>query len=1124
MKFIRMSAACVFLGLFVSSVACAQSTAQVSGTVRDSSSLAVPGAEVKATQTATGAARTVLTGVDGAYMLTNLPIGPYLLEITKDGFSKYVRSGIVLQVDSNPTIDAALKVGAVTEQLRVEADAALVETHSTGVGQVVDSQRVVEMPLNGRNATQLIFLAGMATTASGTGSIMSVRNYPTVLVAVAGGVGGSTTYLLDGANHNDAHNNLNLPLPFPDALQEFKVETSVLPPQYGTHAAGTVNAVTKSGTNEFHGDLFEFIRNGDFNSRDFFGARRDTLKRNQFGGTVGGRMIKDKLFFFAGVQGTIQKSSPPQSIAYVPTRAEIAGDFTLAASPACNSGRQITLAPSLGFVNNQISPALLNPVASNLTKLLPVSTDPCGKITYGLVSNQTEYFGVTRIDYQKSVKQSLFARATVADLDIPSTYDGKNPVTINTAGAHYRVYTLAGGDTYLIGSGTVSSFRISATATDIPKIADNFTTWSALGANVAPIAPGELMLSVTGNGFAISGGNGITTHNATGPNPQVSEDISLIRGSHQLGLGVNYIHDTARFTTYFRAPGTFTFNGQASGLSIADFLVGSASGGFNQGNIAGWNQRQHIFAAYVQDSWRVSPRLTINYGVRYEPYVAPSSKFNNYVVFSPAAFAGNTHGTTYVNAPAGLLVPGDPQYPFGNAVEPSKWNTWAPRVGFVWDPQGNGRMTIRAAYGIFNDRQYLQSYSAYGTNAPQGNNITIPSVSLSNPWANYPGGNPIPVQVNKNMVFPLSSSYVFADPGFKPTYMNQWNVSMQRQIGRDWLVTANYLGNSYIHLVTADQLNPGVFLGMGPCTLQTVNAAGQLGATSYPTCSTLANLNQRRVLYLQNPLQGQYYSGMNLKTSGTGSYNGLLISVQHRLSHGVSALANYTLSHCISDYFEPQLGIANANNLPGDRRAFRANCQSADQRQVFNLSMVAQTPAFSGKILRRIGSDWQISPIVAVKSAQFFSVITGVDGALSGQPIETPNRLTGVNPYDINPSCPNAPCVRWITSGAFSPPAAGTYGNLGLNNLKGPGVVQVDLALSRMFRITERRTLQVRAEAFNLPNHVNLAIPNTTFGANNSNAPLNSGTFGTITSDISGTQGLTAGDPRIIQLALKLVF
>src|SRR6516225_1851471 len=331
-------------------------TAQINGTVRDASGLEVPGAEVKLTQTATGAIRSMNTGGGGSYVFTNLPIGPYLLEITKDGFNKYLQSGIILEVDSNPTIDVALKVGAVVEQIVVEAGAAMVETRSTGIGQVVDNQRVLEMPLNGRNPIELVFLAGMASYP-GNGAINTVRNYPTVVVSVAGGQGNGLTYLLDGANYQDPYNNLSLPLPCPDALQEFKVETSALPAQYGFHAAAAVNAVTKSGTNRFHGDAFEFLRNGDFNARDFFAATRDTLRRNQFGGTGGGPIKKDKLFFFAGYQRTSQRSDPSFQSAFIPTAAALSGDFTVLASPLCNSNRPINLPPSLGFSNNRISPS-----------------------------------------------------------------------------------------------------------------------------------------------------------------------------------------------------------------------------------------------------------------------------------------------------------------------------------------------------------------------------------------------------------------------------------------------------------------------------------------------------------------------------------------------------------------------------------------------------------------------------------------------------------------------------------------------------------------------------------------------------------------------------------------------
>src|SRR5579871_1317837 len=323
-------------GLLLTCAAAWAQTAEINGVVKDSSGLAIPAAAVKATQTATGVVRTTTTGADGSYLLPNLPVGPYLIEVTKDGFNKYAQTGIVLQVDTNPTVDVSLQVGAVSEQVTVEAGAAQVETRSTAIGQVVDSTRVLEMPLNGREVHELIFLAGMANYP-GTASLNTVRNYPTVVVSVAGGLPDSVSYSLDGIIHQDPYNNLSLPLPFPDALQEFKVETSAIPAQYGYHSTATVNAITKSGTNQFHGDLFEFIRNGDLNARDFFALARDTLKRNQWGGVIGGPIIKDKLFFFGGYQRTSVRSDPAALTAYVPTAAELAGDFRVFASATCEN-------------------------------------------------------------------------------------------------------------------------------------------------------------------------------------------------------------------------------------------------------------------------------------------------------------------------------------------------------------------------------------------------------------------------------------------------------------------------------------------------------------------------------------------------------------------------------------------------------------------------------------------------------------------------------------------------------------------------------------------------------------------------------------------------------------------
>src|SRR6201993_166235 len=270
-------------------------TAQISGTVKDQTGAVLPGVDVSVTQTATGAKRTAVSNETGNYVLASLPLGPYILEASLPGFRMYVQTGIVLQVDASPAINVVLQIGAVSDQVEVQANAALVETHATGIGTVVDNQRVVELPLNGRNPTELIFLAGMANVG-GSGFLNSVRNYPTVMISVAGGISNWTAYNFDGAAHNDAYNSLNLPLPFPDAVQEFKVESSALPAQYGVHASANVNVVTKSGTNNLHGDAFEFLRNGIFNARDFFAPNRDTLKRNQFGGTFGGAIVKNKLF------------------------------------------------------------------------------------------------------------------------------------------------------------------------------------------------------------------------------------------------------------------------------------------------------------------------------------------------------------------------------------------------------------------------------------------------------------------------------------------------------------------------------------------------------------------------------------------------------------------------------------------------------------------------------------------------------------------------------------------------------------------------------------------------------------------------------------------------------------
>src|SRR6266571_1736330 len=387
----------ILVGLLVSTLACsaawAQSTAQISGVVKDQSGAILPGVDISATQTATGAKRTTVTNENGAYALPNLPIGPYMLEASLPGFRTYVQTGIVLQVNDSAAINVSLNIGQVSEQVEVQANATLVETQTTGVGRVIDNQRVLELPLNGRQATELIFLSGMATPGTGATST-TTRNYPTIQVAIAGGLATGVAYNLDGANINDPYNGLNLPIPFPDALQEFKVETSGLPAQYGTYSSAAVNAVTRSGTNQFHGGAFEFVRNQIFNARNAFAPARDPLKRNQFGGTLGGPLVKNRLFFFGGYQETTVRAAPSESFGYVPTPQMMAGDFTTF-NDVCS--KRTTPLP-LPFVNNTISPSAFSAPAVALQKRLPATSDPCGQVYYAKVNQSNEYLVPARLD------------------------------------------------------------------------------------------------------------------------------------------------------------------------------------------------------------------------------------------------------------------------------------------------------------------------------------------------------------------------------------------------------------------------------------------------------------------------------------------------------------------------------------------------------------------------------------------------------------------------------------------------------------------------------------------------------------------------------------------------------
>jgi len=1073
----------------------ATQVSQIAGTIQDPSGAAISGAQITVTNTDTGVARAVTSGADGAYLVTNLPVGQYRLQAKKEGFAVYVESRIVLDVDTNPHINVTMKVGDVTEQVEVSASAAMVETHSNGVGQVIDQDRVVDLPLNGRNVTQLVTLAGGATgfvPTSASQSLISNKNYPTASAfSVGGGQGGQTLFLLDGGNNMDVVSNIGLPMPFPDALQEFKVETSSLPANYGSQPGGVVNVVTKSGGNSLHGDAFDFLRNYDLNARNFFAPTRDSLKRNQFGGTVGGPIRKNKLFFFAGYQGTREAVAPAANIAYVPTAVMLQGDFTTFESPACNNGVQKKL--NAPFVNNQIAHGLLNQVALNLLKYIPVSTDPCGKLTYGIPSKDHENQFVGRGDWQINDKQAAFVRYFVTDYQHPAAYNG-DLLTMSTdasAGLADRVNTAVLGHTFTINPNTINSFRVGFSRQSVIRsMPDTVPTPTQLGSNVYQGVPGY-------NQFTVSGYfQPVCTNCSPGPwistNYQLSNELSLIRGKHQIAVGVNAMNSRLNSFSNFQRNGNFTFNGQNSGNALADLLIGAPSS-FTQNNGQIGDDRLTQPSLYAQDNIRLTSHFTVNVGVRWDPYRSPWKAVPQVSIFDPGWYNAGIRSTVFTNAPVGTLFVGDKGMP-GNHYFFGRNDEFAPRLGLVYDPRGKGKETIRAGYGMFYGATPL--WLQAGIFAPFTAPVSIPNPAggLTNPFQGavvsnpYPEPNPLP----SNVTFPLFGTGL---GNFKlhpkPTYMEQWNISFQKQLPADWLFSATYLGNRTVHLEMGQTFDPSVYIP-GNCT------AGQYGLTAAGPCSNTSNANYRRTLYLANPTQAQYYGGITAFGDGANAnYNGLLISLQHRFTHNFTVLANDTWAHCLGES-EVALNGGGAGQDPTNRHAEYGNCLS-DRRQVFNVTSVVRTPRFASAWVERLAGGWQESTIFTAMTGTYSTVTVGTDNSRTGNGADRPNAVG-------NPSLSNPTISDWFNTSAFQAGPVGTFGDVGRDTILGPGAWNFDVALSRSFRLTERQHIDFRAEAFNLLNHARFGNPGTA---------MNSATYGQIT---------TALDPRIMQFALRYVF
>jgi hypothetical protein len=949
------------------------------------------------------------------------------------------------------------------------------------VSSVVDQRRIVQLPLNGRQATQLIILAG-AATQSRNGGLVTSKNYPSsVSLSVAGGLGNSTNYLMDGADNENAFSNVNQPFPFPDALQEFSVETSTLSARYGLRPGATVNVVTKSGTNQLHGSLFHFLRNGSLNARNFFAAQHDSLKRNQFGGAIGGPIRKDKLFFFAGYQGTRNRQAPPDTLALVPTPAMLAGDFSVVESAACRSaGARALIDPNtnLPFPNNRIEPSRFSaPAVALATKYLPKGADACGNLRFSVPTTGDEDQIIGRVDWVPSAKHTVFGRYFVADFRNPAVFDGSNLLPTTRPGVLPRSQNVVVGDTYTVSARVVNSLRLRFSRTRINRgAAPNLINPKDIGVNINPLVKNFVDITVN-NAFRLGCGTcapGFFNDNSY----QVSDDVDYIRGKHQISFGVTAFKNQLNWLANTLSNGQFVFSGQFTGDALADFMIGRV-GTIGRGGPLAVALRQNVVGLYAQDTWRIAPRVTINLGMRWEPLLPEYDKNGVGVHFDQAAFTAGTRSGTYTNAPPGFFYLGDRG--LTKAFANRDMNNFAPRFGVAWQPDSG--TVIRGAYGIFYQQPVLYFTERFSQVSPFGNLVTLqdPVGGFADPLRSL-GGDPFPLPSPppKDAFFVNAGSFITMPLNIHTMYVQQWNLIVQRQLGPNWLVSASYIGNKSSHIWNQTEGNPAVYLGAA--------------------ASTVNNTNQRRRLYLQNPAAnaGALVGSIALlDDGGNANYNGLIVAVKHRFGQSFSAMANWTYSHCLGEG-ENQNDLAFPQYQDPDRRSPEyGNCQF-DHRHIANASLLYSTPAhLSNPWTSRILGNWEVSTIVAISSGDWLTASSGRDNSRTGIGNDRPDAsaTSRLSTRTID---------RFFDTSVFSQNAIGTFGNAGRNTVLGPGLINFDFGVSRRLNVTERVKVEIRSEFFNVFNHANFNDPSTA---------LTSSTFGRLTS---------AQDPRILQFSLKI--
>ncbi len=1068
---------CISLTALIAVPVLAQNTTGTfTGIVHDSSGGIVPNVNITARNTGTSATFTARTDGEGIYFLRTVPVGVYDIVGEIGGFQKFEIRTVRLQVDETIRVDMKLTVGATTETVTVSASSAVLDTVSATLKSVVDQRRIEELPLNGRNPAQLMRLIVGVTNDPGA-NVTSGTTYPgTNPVSVNGGRSNTTNYILDGAQNNDIYSNAPNPLPNPDALQEFSVQTNNFSAEFGRQSGGIVNAVTKSGTNEIHGSLFEYVRNNALNAANYFspvvnGAKvSDGLKRNQFGGTIGGPASipglykgKDKTFFFFAYQGTLIRRTPVSAAVIVPTAAQRSGDFSgllpkVIRDPVANSP----------YPGNVIPASQINPISKYIIdNTIPIPTS--GNRVFTVAPNNTDDHQVTaRGDHMFSSANRVSGRYYKSWASSPAFLNQKNVLERNSGGEWFNE-SVSVTDTHTFSPTMVNQVLFGFTHTDGAFIPPQPTkSLVDLGAKYYNDPIYKWQIDIAGY-FGIDTAD---TNRFPRKEWQIVDTLRWSHGKHELTFGGDYSRGRNDVINNFRANGQWSFNGSApfTSDSLADFMIGRYNS-LLQGQGEYKNTNVFHLGMFAQDSIKVSRRLTLNVGVRWEPFLPFTDENNKIAVWRPAE-----QSTRYPNAPKGVIFAGDSGIPLSTI--PAVWHNFAPRFGFAYDAFGDGKTVIRGGYGIFYDFPNSIMTNSHADQAPFGTTVTIfgnINNSFSDPYAGTV--NPFPGSLNppSTVSFPQFSSQFLNAADFRNPYVQSWNLTFERQLWAGFVSRVSYAGSK------------GTRLGVGR----------ELNAAVYAPGVTTATTNQRR------PLQPGLGATPIVESVGNSTYHSLQWTAERRFQKGLTILANYQFAKAIDD--------ASGNKQNGSNRtnpfnqAFDKGLAEFHKTHVFNFSGLYELPIKpANPLARTLIGGWNLNAILSAYSGQPLTITSGVDNARTGAGGQRAD-LVG-DPYITGSRSHQDQYTEWLRRAAFAPNAVGTYGTLGRGRFFGPGLASLDLGVVKSFAVKERMNAQLRFESFNALNRVNFSNPTTA---------QNSGNFMRITS---------AGDPRILQLALRFAF